>query len=170
MHSCGPVSMRAPRKPACSVCLETGRVGEGEIYGRGDTIAERKPNLSSSRLTDDPRVWLAAERTFLAWIRTGIALMGFGFVVARFGLFLRELAAAHQMVPHRTTGLSLWLGTSLLIIGVIVNVGATLQHVRLIDRLSRGEVLDGYSRTAITVALILAVLGVAMFVNLALLR
>ena len=37
----------------------------------------------------DPRVFFAAERTFLAWIRTGLALMGFGFVVARFGLFLR---------------------------------------------------------------------------------
>ena len=36
----------------------------------------------------DPRVFFAAERTFLAWIRTGLALMGFGFVVARFGLFL----------------------------------------------------------------------------------
>jgi putative membrane protein len=37
----------------------------------------------------DPRFYMAAERTFLAWIRTGIAFMGFGFVVARFGLFLR---------------------------------------------------------------------------------
>jgi len=36
------------------------------------------------------------ERTFLAWLRTGIALMGFGFVVARFGLFLREIAAARR--------------------------------------------------------------------------
>ncbi len=41
----------------------------------------------------DPRIYMAAERTFLAWIRTGIAFMGFGFVVARFGLFLREIAA-----------------------------------------------------------------------------
>jgi len=38
--------------------------------------------------------YLAAERTLLAWIRTGLALMGFGFVVARFGLFLQQLRAA----------------------------------------------------------------------------
>lgn len=133
-------------------------------------MPERKPNVSTARWIDDPRVWLAAERTFLAWIRTGVALMGFGFVVARFGLFLRELAAAHQVVPHRTTGLSLWLGTALLVIGIIVNVGATVQHVRLLNRLNRGEVLDSYSGAAIAVALILAVLGLAMVVNLALLR
>ena len=35
--------------------------------------------------------YLAAERTLLAWIRTGLAMMGFGFVVARFGLFLQQL-------------------------------------------------------------------------------
>ena len=96
--------------------------------------------------------------------------MGFGFVVARFGLFLRELAAVHQVASHRTTGLSLWLGTALLIIGITVNVAATVQHVRLINRLNRGEVLDSYSGAAIVVALILAVLGLAMVVNLALLR
>ena len=37
--------------------------------------------------------YLAAERTFLAWLRTALALMGFGFVVARFGLFLRRCSA-----------------------------------------------------------------------------
>jgi len=95
--------------------------------------------------------------------------MGFGFVVARFGLFLRELAAAHQVASHRT-GLSLWLGTALLIIGSTVNVAATVQHVRLINRLTRGEVPDSYSGAAVAVALILAVLGLAMVVNLVLLR
>jgi len=38
----------------------------------------------------DVRDYLAAEQTFLAWIRTGLAFMGFGFVVARFGLFLQQ--------------------------------------------------------------------------------
>jgi putative membrane protein len=133
-------------------------------------LPEHKPNLSTTRSIDDPRVWMAAERTFHAWIRTSIALMGFGFVVARFGLFLRELAEAHKLGPHRTTGLSHWLGTVLLIIGIIVNVGATVQHIRLINRLNRGETLDSYSGAGIAVTLILAVLGLAMVVNLALIR
>lgn len=41
----------------------------------------------------DPRTYFAAERTFLAWIRTGLGLMGVGFAVARFGLFLRQMSA-----------------------------------------------------------------------------
>ena len=45
---------------------------------------------SSSSPIDDPRVYLAAERTFLAWIRTSVSLMGFGFLIARFALFIRE--------------------------------------------------------------------------------
>ena len=67
----------------------------------------------------DPRVFFAAERTFLAWIRTGLALMGFGFVVARFGLFLREIAAM-QGGPPPPAGLSRWFGIGLIALGVLL--------------------------------------------------
>ncbi len=60
----------------------------------------------------DPRIYMAAERTLLAWIRTGLALMGFGFVVARFGLFLREMEAVGRS-PVTRTAFSVWFGTAL---------------------------------------------------------
>ena len=66
--------------------------------------------------------YLAAERTLLAWIRTGLALMGFGFVVARFGLFLQQLQIMQHTPNEQSYGLSLWFGTALIAVGVIVNV------------------------------------------------
>ena len=69
--------------------------------------------------SDDPRVRYAIERTLLAWVRTGLALMGFGFVVARLGLFLHEIEAVrHNAMPKASTGLSLWIGTALILLGV----------------------------------------------------
>jgi putative membrane protein len=118
----------------------------------------------------DPRVYLAAERTFLAWIRTGLALMGFGFVVARFGLFLRELSVVAQPVPQ-TPHFSVWIGTALVLIGVAVNLLATLHHVRLVRDLNRGVIsFDRPSRLAISMALVLAAVGIAMAVYLAFVR
>ncbi len=57
---------------------------------------------------------LANERTFLAWLRTAIALMGFGFVVAKFGLFLRLVAQTHPVSLPFSSGL---IGISLVIAG-----------------------------------------------------
>jgi len=116
---------------------------------------------------DDPRVYFAAERTLLAWVRTGLAMMGFGFVVARFGLFLRELGAAQGVVPQHQLRLSLWIGVMLIILGVVAQAYAANKHWQTIARLDTGEPLR-FQRLSpgVVIALLLALLGVAVAIYL----
>jgi putative membrane protein len=91
------------------------------------------PAQADTSESGDPRVYLAIERTFLAWTRTALALMGFGFVVARIGLFLRELAngdsgGAVQRALLAQPSHSLWLGTALVVLGILVQGFALLEH------------------------------------------
>jgi uncharacterized protein (DUF302 family)/uncharacterized membrane protein YidH (DUF202 family) len=121
----------------------------------------------ADRSASSPSDYLAAERTFLAWIRTGVALMGFGFVVARFGLFLQALQMGQPNFQLRPYGPSFWFGTALIVLGVIVNLVCAWSHVRLVRELNRGEpAFHRPSFLAIAVAMVLAVLGLAMAIYL----
>jgi putative membrane protein len=132
------------------------------------TMAAQEPASISVR---DPRVYFAAERTLLAWIRTGIALMGFGFVVARFGLFLRELRFAAGAPLTAPTGLSLWGGTLLVLIGVVVNVASTFRYVQTLRDLNAGKDVAGRpSALGIGLALVLAVVGLGVAAYLMVMR
>jgi uncharacterized protein (DUF302 family)/uncharacterized membrane protein YidH (DUF202 family) len=111
-----------------------------------------------------PSDFLAVERTFLAWIRTGLALMALGFVLARFGLFLQEFTVvrpdAHAAISY---GYSLWFGTGLILLGVLVCVLSLVRYLRLVSQLRSGSrSFDNTSALAVGVAILLGVLGLAM--------
>jgi putative membrane protein len=95
----------------------------------------------------DPRIFFAAERTLLAWLRTGLTIMGLGFVVARFGLFLRLLSQQAQAATGPgQSGASAVLGVVFILVGAVAILVATAQHRRYVATLSQGDLPISYSR------------------------
>jgi putative membrane protein len=115
---------------------------------------------------DDPRVLFAAERTLLAWVRTSVTLMGLGFVVARFGIFLAAVEGRPVAAGH---GVSVWIGIAFVALGVIVDALAALQYHALLASFGTAEIPRGYRTwlprfTAIALALAGGLLVVYLFV------
>ena len=90
----------------------------------------------------DPRVFFAAERTALAWVRSGITVMGIGFVVARFGLFLQIVAAssAEASKLHHAHWPSNALGIALVLLGSLMILAALYNHYAYVRTLPREDV------------------------------
>ena len=145
--------------------MSTTKIGEAVTTGSIGAMDDL-----STRVEIDSRIYMAAERTFLAWIRTGIALMGFGFVVARFGLFLREVALNHTEVQSRSSGFSLPVGIGLITFGIVINIVSVVRHRRYIAAIDRNQFRSAFGSTfAIWVAFLLSAIGIIMTAYLAIL-
>ena len=112
----------------------------------------------------DPRVFFAAERTLLAWVRTGLTLIALGFVVSRFGLFVRLLAIQTQgSQPPGRFSLSAVLGVAFVLAGTLAIILATVQNQRFVATLPQADLPRGYSRVlAVVLSLFVGTLGVVL--------
>ncbi len=111
----------------------------------------------------DPRVFLAAERTLLAWVRTSIAIIGLGFVVSKFGLFIRLLALQHQPVAQGQHSLSTGLGVAFVLLGSVSIIAATLQHRRFVATIPEKDLAAGYSANfTVSLTTFIAMLGICL--------
>src|SRR5277367_4211569 len=111
--------------------------------------------------TPDPRVLFAAERTLLAWQRSAIALMAFGFVVERFGLFLTMVLRQTQDSGQRT--FSLIFGVLLLALGAAVALVSARQFLLVARSLDPAVVPPGYwTRLGVALNVIIALIALIL--------
>jgi putative membrane protein len=90
---------------------------------------------------EDPRVLFALERTALAWNRSGLALIAFGFLIEKSNLLLQLID------PERYQNKIMygqWLGIAIIVFGMLVNIASILQYRRGLKALSPAEFIDGY--------------------------
>lgn len=121
--------------------------------------AGRDPNdRAGSRRASDH---LANERTLLAWVRTSVSIIVFGFVVSKFGITLRQILARSDASAPRGTGTSVYLGVAFIVIGVAFALAAWIHFSRTRAAIEANDFRPAsLAATLLTVAV--ALLGVAL--------
>lgn len=92
------------------------------------------PNANPNRARDH----LANERTFLAWVRTAVAIVVFGFAIGRFSIAMRQLTALSGR-PLHTGGLSVWMGASSILAGVALVIAGLVRYRKTREQLDQGS-------------------------------
>lgn len=123
-----------------------------------------KPEEKDPEKVRDRRVHMANERTFLAWIRTSIAIMAFGFVVEKFSLFVKQLGyyLGKEMMPP-APGTSSLVGILLVLLGVVMGVLSFIRYKTVEKQIND----DAYQPSPIlSVLLFLSMLSIGVFLLL----
>ncbi len=116
----------------------------------------------------DPRIFFAAERTLLAWLRTGLTIIGLGFIISRFGLFIQLLVLEPQLTtPHANAMISTLLGICFVLVGSILIAIAGIQHKRFVRTLSEEQLPNTYvNKLAYILAMFITSLGIILAIYL----
>jgi uncharacterized membrane protein YidH (DUF202 family) len=110
----------------------------------------------------DPKDHLANERTFLAWIRTSIGIMAFGFVIEKFALFIKQSAQffSHPgLLEKSTPNNPSYFGIFLIGIGAVIGILSFFNYRKNLRQIERGEYED-FSTLAIVVTALVALIGI----------
>ncbi|WP_339800502.1 DUF202 domain-containing protein [uncultured Marinobacter sp.] len=114
---------------------------------------------------NDPRVLFAAERTLLAWNRTSLVLITFGFMVERANILLHVLAP--EQAGSFKDSVTFWLGIAFIALGAFSAFYSSKQYWVVLKTLTPAEFPKGYRVTwGLTINLIIAVLGLVLAVAL----
>lgn len=116
-----------------------------------------EPNPNPNRARDH----LANERTFLAWVRTGAAIIVFGFAIGRFSIAIRQLTAL-QGHGVRTAGISVWMGSGTIVAGLLLVIAGLLRYRKTRARLDAGTFEPaGFGLDLLTILTVLIGLALA---------
>ena len=134
------------------------------MVAKEKNISVEPPNVRPGVSERDPRVQMAAERTLLAWVRTSLALMAFGFVVARFALILLTLGVK---IDANVANMATAIGVAMVVLGAIASAGAPLHYRKYFARIRSGGFRPFAAWTlAMNVAYATAIVGVALAIYL----
>ena len=126
---------------------------------------EVKVNLTNELAKERNRA--AYDRTLMAWIRTAISLIGFGFAIAKSYEYIQmdEMEKTGRFIDQIHA--PLWFGMSFVVLGMVSILGGVIQYVQVVRQIQSGRFIYGEPRPlAKIVALILLIIGVFALITI----
>jgi putative membrane protein len=123
----------------------------------------QKPNVANELARERSRQ--AADRTLMAWVRTALSLIGFGFGIAQFGdLFSQALERGR---PLKHLNIAFYFGLSFIALGILGLSAATIQHWRILQQIKEDRFLyTGFHPLVLIMAILLIIIGLSSLVAL----